>query len=266
MPRSPGQVLDQIRLRDAVYKLCWLRGYSQATAAQQLGLTSQRVSQLLDDGVQDFRDRVRLKAKNLDSAERLQRRLDQYQATREEAWLAWERSKEDATCTTTEQQLRTIYETVFENGEKKRVPTGEKMLVVKAITRVEGRLPQNAYLATVLNCLRQESELENLVEAEVVKIYNNNSNQVAVALDWGRMTAPSRPGPDPVEAKIAAASSIIGEQPPAPAPNSGSEPASFLHQDVGKISLVQEQPLPNGWSDKEAEELGDGEHLNGDGA
>lgn len=83
-------------------------------------------------------------------------KVEEYREIRREAWLAWERSGEDA------EKLVEEYGVVSEPAGFDDSVTSE-VLIKRIITR-EGRLPDNAYLATIVKTLEAERELLGLDE------------------------------------------------------------------------------------------------------
>jgi hypothetical protein len=238
-----GSVLDPVEAKAKIFGLVFVRGYPQSEAVRQTGLTSGRVSQIVSESREEWLAR----AAEIATPETLvARKLTQLQDIRAEAWMAWERSKKDAECNTDEKNLKTVYRTTVIEGKKVRLPVGERLRLVKSIKRVEGRLPANEYLVTILRCLQEEARLEGLTEEMVVHITQNNiGQQNNVSVDWGALSR--RPHvSDEVEVKIAAAK-LSAPSPPNPLDPSESGPD---------------------WTEAEARELddesnGDG-HLNGD--
>ena len=233
MPRSDVQILEQISLRKTLFKLVYLRGKTQSDAAKMVGLSFQRVSQIMLETKAEFQERAKMK---FDPVEMLSKKLEQLEDIRSESWDSWTRSKENAECSTEERQLKDIYEETVVEGKTQRRKVGETLKIVKAINRVEGRIPENGFLLTVLKCLQEESRLLGLTDDAVVKITNTTNTQVNVGIDWGKMQGPTVLTPDEVEAKI---SGVI----------------TVLPNEVGPA-----------WTDAEMKEMGDEtEHLNGDG-
>lgn len=103
---------------------------------------------------------------------------EQYRMIRKLAWEAWDRSQEDGT-------------RVVEETERVLVPVGgdpsgalESAERVRRIITCEGRLPDNAYLKTILDTLRAEREMMGL-DAEKVGAGTNvnvgvNVQQVSI--------------------------------------------------------------------------------------
>ena len=83
-------------------------------------------------------------------------KVEQYREIRREAWLAWDRSGEDT------QKLVEEYGMSSEAVGVDDSVTSEQ-LIKRIITR-EGRLPENAYLATIVKTLEAERELLGLDE------------------------------------------------------------------------------------------------------
>ena len=243
-----GKVLEQASLRYAVFKLCFKRKYNQVTCAKMLGISQGTVSKILSSTVHEWKERVKQK---YDPADMLEEKVAELQEIREEAFMAWERSKENAEVTTSEEELRKTYEEFTNDaGKQQRMVTGESMQLVKEIRRIAGRLPSNEYLTTIVSCLKEESRLLGLTEETAVKIVNDNRQQTAIFVNWDPLVRgdSSPPSPDIVELALASASA-----PPI-------------------ISPIPGQQVPGGWSDAEVAELDDEPereapegHLNGDG-
>lgn len=250
MPRATSpSYKDAYSLRQTVYELVELRGYTQKETAKQLGLSPPRISQILVESLLEFKQRASAHIHNPQEA-RL-RKLEQFRLLRQEAWLAWERSKSDAERTTEERQLKTIFiNGTLPSGEVGKIPAGQKLQIVKAVKMVEGRLPSNEYLSTIVRCLSEEARLEGLIEDTILKVTNNNSASAAVSVSWEPLINPDTRAvrvPDAVELALAAASAPPVELPPI-------------------------EKVPGGWSEAEVRELDDEhevleepEHLNGDG-
>ena len=171
---------EQEQLRRTVAKLD-LRGCTQVDIAGRLGISQGRVSQILKESAEEWRAR-RVKET---AADLIQRKLDQFRDTWDEAWRAWVQSKEDEVCNVQEKARRTIYRTIIVDGESVRLPHGERLKVVKQLTKVQERLPAIEYLKTIIDCLREEAKLEGLTEEAVVNITNNvQANGPNVVVSW----------------------------------------------------------------------------------
>jgi hypothetical protein len=234
MPRTESQIVSLMETRRSVFKLVYLRRKSQTETARIMGLTQGRISQILAETDLEFKERIR---KRFDPTEMVARKLEQIDDIINEMWSAWERSKENAETNVVEEELRKVYDEFTDgNGKKTRQVSGESMQLVRKMQRVVGRLPEDRYIARIIDCLKEESRLLGLTDDAVIKITNTTNNQLNVGIDWGKMTDPPPATPDEVEAKI---SSVI----------------NLLPNEVGPP-----------WSEAEAKELDDEpEHLNGDG-
>jgi predicted transcriptional regulator len=221
---------EQEKLRSDVLKLS-LRGCTQVAIAGMVGISQGRVSQILKESVETWRARrVRESPEEL-----VAKKLEQLQDVMVEAFSGWERSKEDSVCTTEQSQLKTVYQETVIAGKTVRIPSGEKLVVVRATKKLESRIPETSFLNTVLKCLQEESRLLGLTDDTVVKIINNNvnGNQLNVGIDWGKMQGPTDMTADEVEAKIA----TVALPPPDP------------QWSESEVKLMDDEP----------------EHLNGDG-
>src|SRR6266404_2381260 len=111
----------QDELRRTVFKL-WRRRFSAKDIANIVGKTDGRVRQILSEEVEEWR-----KSRKGNPADHIDAQLRELQEAREEAWLAWERSKLDAECTTEEKELRATYR---EGEGGKQVKTGERLKLI----------------------------------------------------------------------------------------------------------------------------------------
>jgi hypothetical protein len=93
----------------------------------------------------------------------IQEKISQLREVREQAWAAWEHSKEN--------RERSVKEKVTEGGAN----AGQQAERLKVIMTTEGRLPENAYLLTVLKTLEDEANLLDLFPAK-------DGNNVAVVV------------------------------------------------------------------------------------
>jgi hypothetical protein len=137
--------IDLARVADLV-----ARGKSQRAIAAELGLSQPIISR-------DWRECLqRLAAsRDVDTALKRAAMLEQYSKVKEEAWAAWDRSKEDRQRETKEQ----AGSMGAKGGKGASAPVKERFKV-QSIS--EGRLPANEYLRTVLHCLDRECDLEAL--------------------------------------------------------------------------------------------------------
>lgn len=89
-----------------------------------------------------------------DRAAKVRAKLEEYRDIRREAWLAYDRSQKD---TFKEQSEYAVVEDEGLEGSEQRI---------KRIVTIEGRLPENAYLTTIMNTLKAERELLGLDETK----------------------------------------------------------------------------------------------------
>jgi predicted transcriptional regulator len=234
---------DQLKLRKQVWQLCHLRGKSQVDAAKLLNLTPARICQVYSEVRGEFEERIK---DRFDPLAMLAKKLEQYEDIRDEAWDAWIKSKEDARCTVEEEELKIVFEGRVVDGKVVRVPIGEKMVLAQRVTKIAGRLPDNAYLSTIIKCLVEEARLEGLTQEAVVKITNNSVAGNVTFISWDPLVNPTSKEtapPDLVELALSAASAPLSP-----------------------IIMGPDNSVPGGWSEAEKRELDDEpEHLNGDG-
>lgn len=125
------------------------RGMTQVQIAKALGVSQPQIAY-------DLRIvQSRYQATQLDELDALKaEKLAQYRDIRREAWLAWERSKEDAGMVMEEFADATVFDG-SRDGSERRI----RRVVTKA-----GRLSANQYLLTILATLKAECELVGLDE------------------------------------------------------------------------------------------------------
>jgi hypothetical protein len=141
-PKKAKSETDSARIDAEIAKLDG-RGWSQWDIAQSVGMSQPMVSMRLKRMREAYN---RKEAKEINGTRNQQ--LDQLRDVRREAWLAWNRSMSDA-----ERQ---------EFGPLKDLEgnlLGDEVLLKRV---VEGRLPENAYLNTVMSTLKAERELLGL--------------------------------------------------------------------------------------------------------
>jgi predicted transcriptional regulator len=216
VPQSVAFLDEQISLRQEVFRMCHLRKYKQVTVARLLKISQPRVSQLLNSVLSDIRTRQR---QLHSAADLVDEKVEELREAREEAWLAWERSKEDAESSGTEEELRKVYEDTFADGKKSREVAGESMQLVKRFKKIAGRLPANEYLTTVISSIKEEARLLGLTEEVSVKVYNTHvaGDQINVSASWDSMRE-ARQAPDAIEGAIA-----MVANPTLPPPNANGQ-------------------------------------------
>lgn len=159
-------------------------GYSVRAIAEALGnkVSHQQVHKDLLEVQERFRASTQAT-----KADHVAEIIERLRATRHEAWLAWEKSKED--------QVKLVEE----SGT-----TGGGQSFDKQQETTEGSCGDPAYLRIVLDCDKQVRDLLGLDEPVKVK----HSGDLGVSLNLYEMTRPPdlvvNPEADPVEARIRA--------------------------------------------------------------
>ncbi len=157
-----------------------LMGYSQCKMVEMLGgkVTQQQIS--LD--LQEIKSRYKTRTTSTRN-EKVQEILERIRVTRNEAWLAWEKSKSDST------------KLVEESGS-----TGAGTTFDKTVETTEGSCGDPAFLRIIADCDKQERELLGLDQP--IKLDHTG----AITFNWAEMT--QRPPIvldatlDPVEQRI----------------------------------------------------------------
>lgn len=176
------------------------RGWTQRQAAERLGVAPSQIAY-------DWKVLLkRLQVEQMGDTEALRnQKVEQLLEVRREAWEAWERSKQDRERRTAE----TITET--EGGGQ---PAGQTR--TKAVKQVEGRLPEDAYLRTVIMTIQEEAKLDGC--AAPLKIAPTTPDG----------TEPARTGTDQLLALLlslpapSGATALPGQSQAEPAPATGS--------------------------------------------
>jgi predicted transcriptional regulator len=173
-------------------------GHRQVVIAKAVGLTQAAVCYHLKNLANE------MKAQRIAEREaKIDKRIATLQLICQEAYDAWERSKQDATMTKQEHGLVKVYDEV----EGKRVVVGEELTLVKVIDSIEGRLPGCEYLQVMRQATMDIAKLQGLFED--VTVHNTNT-QVNIGWDTLHARAVSPPGGPPaieVSAKVADAPS-----------------------------------------------------------
>lgn len=86
--------------------------------------------------------------------------IDQMMMVRREAWDAYDKSKEDATKCVEESQAVLVPANMLDKGAAADMLASAERL--KRIVTVQGRLPDNAYLATIMDTIKEECKLRSL--------------------------------------------------------------------------------------------------------
>lgn len=153
------------------------RGFNQYQIAKAIGLSQPVVHMRLKKLVTEYRER-----RKVDYDASVQKKLEQYQELRMEAWEAYELSKRPAKKRIEEKQLRAQFKIL--NGPK---ASGKaKLQVVKQVRELIGRLPASQYMDIILRCLNEECKLEGLTQ-EVIFNQQNNQVNVSSTIDWSSM-------------------------------------------------------------------------------
>lgn len=133
------------------------RGHTQHEIAIATNRSQPAISQDLAIIRQRYRESM-LKSQG----DLVQEKLQQYKEVRRIAWLAYDRSMEDA-----EKEVEE-FGTIREEDGSGDYSTSEAR--IKRITTREGRLPANAYLTTIMQTLEAERKLLGLDEAVKVDL------------------------------------------------------------------------------------------------
>ena len=228
-------------IKEKVFSLCFLRGYSQTQVAKMMGLSDTRISSIMQEVKEKFNGEQLDLSRPLES---IKKRLAQLEDVRAEAWRAWKRSMADAQSTVTEKQLMTTYENKMEKGKLVRTPKERKLETVKEVTRIYGRLPANEYLNTIIACLREEARLEGLVTDTIVTLTQINmnggggGNGSRPMINWDDLCGRDV-RPDPVELEIEAAEQPVVQLPP---PQPDWSPAEVAELEDDERPTEEEQP------------------------
>jgi hypothetical protein len=222
-------------IKEKAFQLCYLRGYKQREVAKCLGVSENTICLYLQEAKQEFlSDRIDLS----DPVGAIQKQIKQYEDIRAEAWDAWKRSKRDAQSSMAERQLMPIFEKKVDKKTGRETTTlkGREMVTVKEVSRIIGRLPDNAYLQTIKDCLKEEARLRGLVQETVIKLtqINVQAGQAGGVITWDSLAGvDSRP--NEVELRIAGAANPPVEDLPTP------EEAGWSEAEVAESSDEVEQ-------------------------
>ena len=143
------------------------RGMTQVEIAEALGVSQPQIAYDLRI-IQTRYQRTQLDARGALVAEK----LAQYRDIRREAWLAWERSKEDAGMVVEE----------FVDANESDSTEGSERRIRRVVTKA-GRLPNNQYLQTIMATHKAERELLGL-DPEKPAAQNTLNVVVAGAEFW----------------------------------------------------------------------------------
>jgi predicted transcriptional regulator len=166
------------------------RGYSPWTIAEHVGVSAVMVRNYLQTIRQRYKEEARDELTSMREEKR--RALEDLRA---EAWLAYERSKEDKERVVKEKgkTLKPVRVPGQTPGEKRTLKASFELL--KEVTTREGRLPESDYLRIVLETHKAEIALYGLNEPEQLKI--------TAGLDWDMLLRGlADPVPDPLEAEV----------------------------------------------------------------
>ncbi len=187
------------------------RGWSQREIAERMNVSQQQVCYDLK-----MLRRRYAAAQKPETAAAVEEKRQQFREVRKEAWDAWERSKENR-----EREVKEKISGIL-GGEASATQK------LKAVRTIEGRLPENEYLRTILMTLREEAELDALYPPKKIAPTNpegtepwqpisddeRNRIQQAVLADLGL----GHPGPRP------AARPGDADGPPLAGPQPGDDP------------------------------------------
>ena len=171
------------------------RGWTKARCAQKFGVSAAQVTQDWKE-VQRRLDDVR----NKDANALRFKSMEEIGEVKLEAWQAWEKSKEDA-------KSRSVTTEDFIGQD------GAPYQKVKVVEAVEGRIPANQYLQTILSCIEQERKIEGIDKAKD----GTDTGANMTLINWGPMFQgpPERTGADDLDDLIhGATGSMTSDQPP----------------------------------------------------
>jgi len=170
-PRSKHTPLGGVQLEQrtaAIHRLD-KAGFTQTEIALRIGTSQATVHYHLRKLAEEMRtSRIKDRDANID------RRIAELQLVRQEAWDAWEKSKQDMTMTKQEQGLVKVYSEPDENGKRRAV--GEELSLVKVIDSIESRLPGCEYLQVMRQATMDIAKLQGLFED-----VTNNNTQINVS-------------------------------------------------------------------------------------
>lgn len=133
------------------------RGYNQFQIADLLGVTQQQVSYDLKAIRKQYAE-----ATIATRAEYVAEKIEQLREVEREAWAAWDRSKENHERTTeTTEKVEQPVAAPSASTETTLGPEGGGNRL-KTIIMKEGRLPESAYLQTIIACHKEEAALRGL--------------------------------------------------------------------------------------------------------
>ena len=197
-------VASKQRKRDRAAEIMQLRcrGWDQAQIAKHFNITQGRVSQIC----KVERDRCR-KEFAAHEWQDIAVKLRQYAEIRREAWLAWERSKEDSEKVVEEFDLKpevpkcpqckqarewpgcsNVFHAVLSPFAEVAGSAGigefaASEVAIRRVTTREGRLPDNRYLQTIVNALDAERKLLGMDEETRQKfVAMKDAQQVLLAI------------------------------------------------------------------------------------
>lgn len=146
--------------------------------------------------------------------ERVEELRLQYMELKQEAWAAWEKSKEDSRKEEKVQALslspeqrrhqaaekrQDLKEAQNKDAQAKYNPLRPKMRTVKIVKIREGRLPATEYLRIILMCLEAEREMEAIDPPRKVKVTGTVNT-----INWDILSQgiPEGSVPDEIEAEL----------------------------------------------------------------
>jgi predicted transcriptional regulator len=154
------------------------RGYSQYQIARHLGISQPQVCYDLKEIRKRYTEAI-----SEEYRAKVEEKRQQLREVRVEAWRAWEKSKADARKVTEE------------------VGFGPRGEVEKTTKTTEHRLPDPAYLKTIIDTLKQESELDGLNAPKKIQANVSVINWDRL-MDWSDSQGPDT-GSDEIEAELA---------------------------------------------------------------
>lgn len=152
---SKAQKLEVLQLVAKLDRRGWSQFQIRDEIAKQLGLSVSQpmVSRWIGEIKESYRQTILAERR-----EAVEAKIEQYKEIRREAWLAYDRSMND------HEKLVEEYGVSSEAAGMDDFVTSEQL--VKRIITKEGRLPENAYLTTIMKTLEAERELLGLDETK----------------------------------------------------------------------------------------------------
>ena len=133
------------------------KGYSQTSIGRIVGVNQSQVSMYLKSIREGW-----VESQKTSRGEAVARKIAQYEKIREEAWEAYERSKDN-----TNKEVDELIPSLegLKGNKGNRGSMISSMVLINKVRTVEGRLPANEYLSTIMKTLEAERQLLGLDES-----------------------------------------------------------------------------------------------------